>query len=181
MSITRIAVFDFDGTLVNTPLKPDGWKGGWWGREASLLPPFVPHHFDLKEKGVHLLNEKVVKAYIENKARKDTHTVMMTGRHWGLRKHVMNILHGFKLCTKDDCEGLVEESDNFIFISGGRTLEGKLARLTSLLQTFPEVHCIEMWEDREEHIPHFRDHSKELKRIRPNFEGVIVHEPPDWD
>ncbi len=179
--IKRIHVFDFDGTLVNTPTKPQGWKGGWWGRDFSLLPPHMPHHFELKEKGKHLLNDKVVAAYFESKARPDTHTVMMTGRHWGLRKTVMSIMRGYDLCTKEDCDRLVEESKHFVFISGGKTLEGKLERLTELFHEFKDVDWIEMWEDREEHIPHFRNHAHFLKRIRPNFEGIMVHEPPDWD
>ena len=49
--IKKILIFDFDGTLVNTPTKPQVWKGGWWGKEHSLLPPFVPHHSEIKEKG----------------------------------------------------------------------------------------------------------------------------------
>lgn len=179
--IKKILVFDFDGTLVNTPTKPQVWKGGWWGKEHSLLPPFVPHHSEIKEKGIHLLNKKVAEAYLESKSRKDTHTVMMTGRHWGLHRHVMNILRGFDLCTKDDCDNLKEESDHFVFISGGNTLAGKLERLTELFKKYDNVDWIEMWEDRQEHIPHFRSHADVLKRIRPSLEGIMVHEPPDWE
>ena len=179
--VKKICVFDFDGTLVNTPEKPQGWKGGWWGRDHSLLPPFMPHHFELKEKGTHLLNKKVAEAYLLSKSQPDVHTVMMTGRHWGLRHHVMKILLGFELCTREDHERLVEESRHFVFISGGRTLEGKLKRITELFHEFPEVSVIEMWEDRQEHIPHFRAHAQVLKKLRPEFKEVIVHEPPDWE
>ncbi len=180
MSIKKIHVFDFDGTLFNSPLKPEGWKGGWWGRDHSLLPPFVPNHHELKDKAPHLLNKKVAEAYLESKACKDIHTVMMTGRHWGLRRHVMNILRAFELCTKEDCDSLVESSDSFIFISGNRTLEGKLEKLTHLFGKHEEVDWIEMWEDRQEHIPHFRNHATLLRKLRP-LEGIMIHEPPDWD
>jgi len=37
MDINQINIFDFDGTLVNTPCKPIDWKGGWWGKKESLL------------------------------------------------------------------------------------------------------------------------------------------------
>lgn len=177
--ITKLAVFDFDGTLVNTPLKPQVWKGGWWGKDASLLPPFMPRTSELKTSP-HLLNQKVVDAYLAKKKCPNTHTVMMTGRHWGLRKHVMNILHGFGLCDKEDCDNLLEESNHFIFISGGNTLEGKLQRLTELVTVFSDVESIEMWEDRQEHIPHFKEHIKELKKVRDTIKELIVYEPPNW-
>jgi hypothetical protein len=178
---TRLAVFDFDGTLVNTPEKPQAWKGGWWGKDHSLLPPFVPRFQELKEKGQHLLNQKVVDAYLLSKKCPKTHTVMMTGRHWGLSRTVMNILYGFGLCEEYDRHNLLEESNQFIFISGGNTLAGKLERLTELFKEFPEVVEVEMWEDRQEHIPHFREHAKVLGQIRSNFGGILIHEPPNWD
>lgn len=178
--INKIVVFDFDGTLVNTPLKPNAWKGGWWGKDHSMLPPFMPRHTELKEKGMHFLNQKVADAYLESKKCPNTHTVMMTGRHWGLHKTVMNILCGFDLCSREDCDNLLEESNQFVFISGGNTLAGKLERLTELLKEFPDVDLIEMWEDRQEHIPHFRNHAEVLKKIRPSFKEIVVYEPPDW-
>jgi hypothetical protein len=179
--IKRVCVFDFDGTLVFTPTKPAGWKAGWWGKRDSLLPPFVPHHSGLQENGAHLLNNKVAKAFIESKLRSDTHTVMMTGRHWGLRNEVMNILRGFNLCTKEDHERLQEDSKHFVFISGGKTLEGKLAVIDELFAMYPSVDWIEMWEDRIEHVSAFRAHAAVLKKARLSFEGIMVHEPPDWD
>lgn len=179
--IKKIAVFDFDGTLVNTPLKPNEWKGGWWGKEHSLLPPFMPRYNDLKEKGMQLLNTKVSDAYLFSKTCSDTHTVMMTGRHWGLHRTVMDILYGFGLCSREDRDNVVEESNQFVFISGGNTLAGKLDRLTELVKEFPDVDIVEMWEDRQEHIPHFRSHVDFLKDIRPGFKEIVVHEPPDWD
>jgi len=174
-------VFDFDGTLVNTPLKPQGWKAGWWGRKESLLPPFVPHHTKIKDEGQHLLNEKVAKEYL--RARKDPEgfTMMMTGRHWGLRKEVMNIMVGLGLASWEDAWSLTEDSKQFVFISGGKTLEGKLARLDEMLAEMSEVEMIEMWEDRPEHVAAFRHHGTVLKKMRANFDGIMVHEPPDWD
>jgi hypothetical protein len=38
----KLKIFDFDGTLMNTPTKPFGWKGGWWGKGISLVPPPIP-------------------------------------------------------------------------------------------------------------------------------------------
>ena len=42
-NVKTLRVFDFDGTLFNSPLKPDWWPHrGWWGRPESLAPPLVP-------------------------------------------------------------------------------------------------------------------------------------------
>lgn len=176
----RLAIFDFDGTLMNTPTKPQGWKGGWWGKSCSLQPPFVPHHRELKEKGKHLLNEKVVAEFIAAKNDPDTHTVMMTGRHWGIRRDVMNILKAFELATQDDHDGLVEESDHFVFISGGNTLAGKLERIDMFMKKF-EFEIVEMWEDREAHISEFIAHGGRLKNRYPNLKEFIIHTPPNWE
>jgi phosphoserine phosphatase len=175
----KLKIFDFDGTLMNTPTKPFGWKGGWWGKGISLVPPHVPHHSKLNEEGQHLLNQKVVDEYRAAKKCKNTHTVMMTGRHWGIRREVMNILKAFELATEDDHNSLHEEHDHFVFISGGNTLAGKIERINMFMKKY-EFDEIEMWEDRVEHIAHFRAHGDVLKKQYPNFKGITVHEPPDW-
>lgn len=179
--IKKIRVFDFDSTLFHSPAKPAGWKGGWWGKSCSLEPPFVPRASRLKEEGAHLLNTKVSDLYLESKKCDQTHTVMMTGRHWGIRRVVMDILHAFDLCTTYDKESLKEESDHFVFISGGNTLKGKQDRLKELFLKFPEVTSVEMWEDRHEHVLAFREFGDTLKKLRPSFEGLRVYTLPDWD
>jgi hypothetical protein len=39
---TNLYIFDFDGTLFRSPMKPALWEGSWWGNVASLSPPCVP-------------------------------------------------------------------------------------------------------------------------------------------
>jgi hypothetical protein len=39
---TKLYIFDFDGTLFRSPMKPALWGGSWWGNEASISPPCVP-------------------------------------------------------------------------------------------------------------------------------------------
>jgi len=179
--IRRLAIFDFDGTLVNTPTKPPHWKGGWWGRSHSLLPPHVPPHRELSEKGRHLVNEKVVAEYLKARQCGETHCAMMTGRHWGIRHEVMNILKAFDLATEEEHRNLKEEGPHFVFISGGNTLEGKIERINMFMEEFPDLEVCEMWEDRIEHIGEFRAHGEKLKQKYPKFQGIVVHEPPDWD
>lgn len=175
--IKHLCIFDFDGTLFYSPSKPSSWKGGWWGRNCSLLPPYVPHHSKLLDEGKHLLNEKVVDAYFQSKMNEDTHTVMMTGRHWGLRHEVMNILKAFGLASQEDHEKLKEKSNKYVFISGGNTLEGKLKRIDRFMADYHTIETITMWEDRKEHIEVF---SKLKFEDHPNFKNILIHQPPDW-
>lgn len=39
---TKLYIFDFDGTLFRSPMKPALWGGSWWGNMSSLSPPCVP-------------------------------------------------------------------------------------------------------------------------------------------
>ncbi len=92
----RFHIFDFDGTLIDTPLPEDGAAEyeritgnkyphkGWWGREESLHPgykyPVVPEVFD---------------AYTKARADGDV-VVLQTNRLPKLRTHIDRILdlHG---------------------------------------------------------------------------------------
>ena len=91
----RLAIFDFDGTLIDSPEKEEGMKiwqektgqpyphVGWWGRKESLntdvfnIKPF-PH----------------VLAQLEaEKATPDTKVIILTSRMEKLRPEVENILN----------------------------------------------------------------------------------------
>ncbi len=39
---TKLYIFDFDGTLFRSPMKPALWQGSWWGNMSSLSHPCVP-------------------------------------------------------------------------------------------------------------------------------------------
>ena len=173
----KLAVFDFDGTLVNTPTKPLNWKGGFYGRKESLLPPIFPHIEDIKEQGMHFLNKKVVNAYEKSIMSPDTLTIMMTGRHMGLRWLVLKILAAYGIDPEDAV------NKRAYFISNGKfgTLAGKKSTIAELLEEFPYINQIEMWEDRDEHVVEFLNMYNEIKQFRKGFLGVTVHSPPDWD
>lgn len=145
--ITKIAVFDFDGTLVDTPLPEAGkaiyeqktgreWPHkGWWGRAESLDHEI----FDMP------LIEQTMVFYNEFFAKPDTLTVMMTGRMQQLSSFVEIILlkHGLMF-------------DRYVYNRGGATIDSKIKSLNDLLLEFKNVNTITILEDRDEHIPVFK-------------------------
>ena len=91
----RLAIFDFDGTLIDSPDKENGmrlWKEkngqpyphkGWWGRKESLDTTL----FDIKPFP-HVL------AQLEaEKAVPDTKVIILTSRMEKLRPEVENVLN----------------------------------------------------------------------------------------
>lgn len=96
--ITRLVVYDFDQTIMDTPLPDRGreiWKEktgeeyphvGWWGREESLDMDV----FDIQPY------PSVVNSLKDDMTRNDTYTVVLTSRIEKLRPQVEGILrhHG---------------------------------------------------------------------------------------
>ena len=146
--ITKLAVFDFDGTLVDTPLPEFGKKEykektgkdwpfpGWWGQPLSLdmnvfEMPTVP---------------MVMSAYKKEKTNPNTGMIMLTGRMIKLGDKVKDIL---------DAKGL--KFDEYHYNNGGSTDVAKLRTLDSLLKKYQQVKTVEMWDDRDEHLPIFQE------------------------
>lgn len=144
--ITKLAIFDFDGTLVDTPLKEAGsiifeqktgqkWPHkGWWGREDTLSLDI----FDIP------VVPQVIEAYNKEKENPSTALVMLTGRRENLRPQVMKILEHHGL-----------EFHEYHLNRFGATEVDKMRRMEKLLVKYPEVRQIELWDDRLEHIPIF--------------------------
>lgn len=146
--ITKLAIFDFDGTLVDTELPETGkqiwfkrtgkeWPHvGWWGKEESLDIDI----FDNK------LIPSVKEAFDIVKTEPETLSVMLTGRRQPLAFHVDIILkhHGL-------------EFDEQHFNTGGATEVCKMKTIDKLLRRFPDTEDIMIWEDRIAHIHIFHD------------------------
>jgi hypothetical protein len=146
-NITKLSVFDFDGTLVDTPMPEDGKKvykektgqdwpfAGWWGQPLSLS-------MDVFEMPT---IASTIKAYNNEKRDASTAVVMLTGRMVKLGDKVKDIL---------DKKGL--KFDEYHYNKGGSTDVAKIKTLDELLIKYPNVQKIEMWDDRDEHIPIFQ-------------------------
>lgn len=146
-NIIRICVWDFDGTLVDSPVPDIGrdvyhqktgqpWPHkGWWGKEDSLNMDI----FDMPPM------ESVIADYRIERAKPNTLMVMLTGRIPKLAKAVENILKAHNLTF-----------DKYIYNNGGSTIVSKIASLDKLMQEYPNVKSVAMWEDRGEHIEAFK-------------------------
>ena len=136
-----VKVFDFDGTLSNSPTKDLGieeWSNyykkeypykGWWGRAESL---------DLNVFDIQPVNF-MVEVYQKNT---NNTKFVLTGR---LNKHiplVKKVLDKFNM-----------NFDGYFGNNGGNTLEFKLRELKNIIKL--GARTIEMWDDRVEHFPHF--------------------------
>jgi len=148
---TKLSIFDFDDTLVNTPLPDYGeikykevtgkeWPHqGWWSKKESLDTDI----FDMP------LNKDVHSDYLKEKSNPETVVVMLTGRMFKLADYVKKIL---------DENGL--QFDEYRYNMGGSTDKSKMKTMEQLLEKYPNVVEIEQWDDRLEHIPTFEDWGK---------------------
>lgn len=148
--ITKIAIFDFDGTLVDTPLPEVGkvtfeaktgkkWPHrGWWGQADSLDTDI----FDMP------LIDMVKEEYDAVIDDESVYKVMLTGRRDIMSDKVEDILKSHGL-----------EFDEYHYNTGGATEIVKMRVFSKLITKFPntELHILD---DRLEHIPLFEEYLK---------------------
>lgn len=144
---TKLSVFDFDGTLVDTMLPEEGKKiykektgkdwphAGWWGQPMSL---------DMQVFEMPTISN-VINDYKKETKNPDTMIVMVTGRMVKLTDLVKDILnrHGLKF-------------HEYHFNRGGSTESAKKKTFDQILSQHPSIKEVELWDDREEHIPIFQ-------------------------
>ena len=153
--INKIAVYDFDKTLAKTPENTVNnrllWEkyhnipwphrgNSWWAKIESL----DTNVFDVE------LNEHVKNSAILDINALDVHAVVLTGR-----------IAIFSTNVKEICrKGGLPIFDGYHFNNSHETLKFKLTMLNQLKISYPKAKFFEMWEDREEHIPHFIEWGK---------------------
>lgn len=147
MEIKKLTIWDFDGTLVDTPLPEEGKKiykqktgkdwphAGWWGQPLSLDTSI----FDMPTV------PSVIADYEKEKTNPSTMTVMLTGRMVKLGDLVRKILADKHLTF-----------DEYHFNRGGSTDTAKIKTMEDILRRVNTIREIHMWDDREEHIPVFQ-------------------------
>ena len=199
---SKIDIFDFDGTLFRNPLdtpqnrakyekktgipwiiskeksrelsrkrgKFIGMRKGWYGRKETLSPPLVP---DPATKDFFI--QSTCDAFLKSKADENVQTVLMTGRHGGIKSQVLRICGDGKLVDvkrKGVKNGklFVEQLDKNVmcFFMGdngpdpegkkpNETLPWKIWIIEQFVRLYPDLETIEIWEDREPHVDSFRE------------------------
>ena len=151
--ITRIAFYDFDGTLMNTPMPDEGrlvWKqktgqeyphAGWWGRPESLSLDV----FDIQ--AIPSIKDKLMK----DVARPDTYVAVLTSRLPKLKSYLEAILkkNGIR----------VDE------ISTKESGKAKDVRIKEFLRKFPNVKEVDVYDDREKEFKVLLPLKKELTDV----------------
>ena len=145
--IKKISIFDFDGTLVDSPKPEDGipiWEEvngyeypfkTWWDRVESLDQEV----FDIDTI------ESTIDDYNEEYGNEDTLVIMLTGRIPKLKNTIKNILDKNNIYF-----------DEYHFKDIDNTLLSKVNTIEELLLRYPNVEEIEMWEDRKHHAIAFK-------------------------
>lgn len=200
--MNKLTVFDFDGTLFRSPLDTPqnhklyekatgipwliskeearelsrkhgryiGMRRGWWGRSETLEPPLVP-----KPAPAEWFIDHVVKQLHASKADPDSHTIIMTGRHAGLKHQVLRICDDGGLVNLQKRQSksgdvfyeMVDDQVTCWFLGedGPRprgnkpteTFPWKVSILEQYVDLFPDIKTIEIYEDRVEHVEKFRE------------------------
>lgn len=176
--MNKLEIFDFDGTLVYSPLRQtfmsvkglgkgtalqlyDKWLAqnkkpkrkwtGWFGRKETLLHPIFPR--PLQEN---MLNKEIADLFVKSKENSDVLTWMMTGRHAGIAQQVLDILIGYKLLTKND---LASRRVETLFATRTPTIDWKKDKMLEGVIDYDIKH-VTIWEDRSEHLEIFEDFGK---------------------
>jgi len=153
-NFNKLSVFDFDGTLMNTPLNSlenkEKWAEyhgreypyiGWWGREESM----DRNVFDITPR------KHVISDYIKERRNSNTMVIMLTGRPKKLSNIVEDILKQNNLVF-----------NKYLYNRGGKTINEKTIQIIDILKEHPTIKSIEMWDDRVEHIPLFNEFGNKL-------------------
>lgn len=161
---TKLAIYDFDGTLFRSPSRPAGWSGAWLGSPDSLNRPFVPD-----VPSVDWWNESVVERAKRDIANENTLTVLITGRD--NRK--------FSLRVKQLLEQAGLQFDH-VFLNPGDEDTGpyKLRVVTQLMTDNLSVRNVDIWEDSEENIRLISNYVESRGRAAlPHLVTVVPHPP----
>jgi hypothetical protein len=150
----ELHVFDFDGTLIDTPTPEVGMQQyleatgedwpfqGWWGRAESLEAPLTMAEGPaFEEYKVSAQNSRVV-------------TIMMTGRRSKLKDSVESVMRDFEI----QCH------EHIFNATGHNTLTYKMNELRRLVAKY-KPRRVRIWEDRTSHAGIFQEMEREFKSI----------------
>lgn len=150
--INKITIFDFDGTLMRTPHPETGiplWENitkkkyphiGWWSKPESLDDSIFV---------IEPINE-TVKMYHKEIEKPNTLVILLTGRLPQQSLQIEELLHSNDIYF-----------DEYHYKGNGDTLTSKINTIKNLINKYPYVNEIEMYEDRKPHAIEFLKWGKE--------------------
>jgi hypothetical protein len=172
----KLFAFDFDGTLINTPLEEPGileWEKktgkkythrGWWSKEESLdlqifQPEIIPWVFE----------------HFKNSCSGENYVFVATGRVNKLKDKVKSVLD-FNQIFQRNKFGEVGYDDLFCN-TGGETFLFKTKLFEKIINDNPNAEEFIMFDDREEHLDKFLIWAKkqpiEIKIYNVNLKKLI--------
>jgi 8-oxo-dGTP pyrophosphatase MutT (NUDIX family) len=132
----ELHLYDFDGTLFRSPLRPDWWgKRSWWVESESLGPPCVP-----LKPGSSWWIGSTVRAAKKSIADPNVWAILCTGRAdtGSLRYRVAELL-------KQQGLGF----DEVYLAKGGQDAPSmyKVNVMAKILSRYPNIATVQIWED----------------------------------
>lgn len=139
----KLVIYDFDWTLMRSPLPPAG-VFRWWDDPVSLHPPVLP-----KRPSEEWWIEEVVSEMKNDQRQKQTVTAVVTGRRGKqIRGRVQELLKQQRLRPDylrfhDDIRGPRYP---------GAVLAHKVKTMDKILRSHPTITELEVWEDKESQL-----------------------------
>ena len=199
--IKRIAIIDFDDTLVHTPTpekgipeyeeshpSPSGGRIPWMIKDKETA---VKHGFDPKfrrtgwwgrpetlkfDRTPERLNQNVANALKSFHDDPQTHTVIMTGRHAALGDSVKDILTHYGIHADEYYfKGQKDLTKDPQYPKSNDTFDYKAFVIIKRLMS-PEIETVEIFDDRADHVNKFLELGRNLKETWPNLKTMLVHD-----
>jgi hypothetical protein len=153
---SRVAIFDFDSTMVNSPIQTKENEQKWADYYNKEKWPFLswwtrPQSLDMDVFDI-TTNPEVVRDYMEESKNPKTLKVLLTGRVIELEPQVRKIL---------DKKGFT--FDMYLFKEGGLTENSKMRHMADIIDKYPSIKEMEMWDDRKEHVDVFERWGKYIE------------------
>ena len=159
-----LEIFDFDWTLFRSPGPPRGVpKKTFLHNPESLEPPHVP-----LRPGSEFWIDEVVREMRAAQRRRGTMTVLITARREKTEDRILDLLRQQRLAPEFAflrAASFQKDKDKVYF---------KRKKALWLLEEYPTIERIVLWEDEPEQIASLKDLAK---RKRVKFEGNLVTEP----
>lgn len=163
-AITKLSIFDLDGSLLDTPEPEEGKKEwftktgkpwpykGWWGQALSLSDIFNITPIDW-----------IYNDYLREVEKKDVYLVLLTGRIESLRNDMSKWLDKFNI---EYDEFIMKPKTPYYF----STADYKKKEILNLINKLPNINKIEIWDDQRNNIEKFEELEQEFTDIE-----FIIH------